>query len=146
MSPAIADQDLEAVDAGLGGRHGPAGVFSGRGTWPSPRSPWIGSDNDPVVVYVTPAVVAGGTLLREFAKDAATVVVLIGCTVGVIAVLLMMVYVWHYALAATVVVVAVLAFQRRLPELIDAPVRRRRRAERGPPPAPPGSTIRRTCT
>ena len=40
-------------------------------------------------------------------------VVLIGCTVGVIAVLLMMVYVWHYALAAAVVVVAVLAFQRR---------------------------------
>ena len=64
-------------------------------------------------MHVTPAVVAGGTLLREFAKDAATVVVLIGCTVGVIAVLLMMVYVWHYALAAAVVVVAVLAFQRR---------------------------------
>ena len=61
-------------------------------------------------MHVTPAVVAGGTLLREFAKDAATVVALIGCTVGVIAVLLMMVYMWHYASAAAVVAVAGLAF------------------------------------
>ena len=33
------------------------------------------------------------------------------CTVAVITALLMMVYVWHYALAAAVVAVAVLAFQ-----------------------------------
>ena len=52
-------------------------------------------------------------MLKAIAKDAATVVALFVCTVAVIAVLLMMVYVWHYALVAAVVAVAVFAFQRR---------------------------------
>ena len=52
-------------------------------------------------------------MLKAIAKDAATVVVLFVCTVAVIAVLLMMVYVWHYALVAAGVAVAVLAVQRR---------------------------------
>ena len=52
-------------------------------------------------------------MLSGIAKDVATVVALFVCTAAVIAMLLTMVYVWHYALAAAVAAVAVLAFRRR---------------------------------
>ena len=49
--------------------------------------------------------------LKQLGKDVGTMVVLAICTTIVFAALILSVYVWHYILAATVVVVAVLALR-----------------------------------